>query len=192
MSNIWLTSDTHFGHDRDFIWGVRGFSSCKEMNEELVNRWNSVVQPEDEVWHLGDVMLGEEDMLKYVKQLNGTIHVIRGNHDTDRRVKLLETLPNISEIKWGDMQVINGYHLFMSHYPTMTEHPHSKKLRSAVINLFGHSHQQTNFFRYDPKDRRTLNPFMYHVGVDSHNCFPVLLETALEDMRRQKSKMYPQ
>ena len=33
MSNIWLTSDTHFGHDKDFIWGSRGFKNVYEMRE---------------------------------------------------------------------------------------------------------------------------------------------------------------
>lgn len=40
---IYLTSDLHFGHDREFIWKVRGFSSIDEMNEVYVDKWNSLI-----------------------------------------------------------------------------------------------------------------------------------------------------
>ena len=36
MSNIFVTSDMHFGHDREFIWKARGFTSLQEMNEAYV------------------------------------------------------------------------------------------------------------------------------------------------------------
>lgn len=29
MGNIYMTSDLHFGHDREFIWKVRGFLSVE-------------------------------------------------------------------------------------------------------------------------------------------------------------------
>ena len=32
------------------------------------------------------------------------------------------------------------------------------------------------------KDDFRVNFFMYHVGVDSHNCTPVLLDTVIEDI----------
>jgi hypothetical protein len=28
-------------------------------------------------------------------------------------------------------------------------------------------------------------PFMYHVGVDSHNCYPVLLDDIIEEMHQK-------
>ena len=36
MGNIYFSSDTHFSHDRDFIWGARGFKNVTEMNEQIV------------------------------------------------------------------------------------------------------------------------------------------------------------
>ena len=38
MSNIWLISDTHLNHDREFIWKARGFSSVEEMNNAIIER----------------------------------------------------------------------------------------------------------------------------------------------------------
>ena len=37
---IFLTSDMHFGHNREFIWKARGYSSIEEMNDTIINNWN--------------------------------------------------------------------------------------------------------------------------------------------------------
>ena len=47
---IWLCSDWHFWHNREFIWGPRRFNSIEEMNETIVDRHNSLVLPEDDVY----------------------------------------------------------------------------------------------------------------------------------------------
>ena len=44
---VWLTSDLHLSHDRDFIWEPRGFKSVDEMNKAIVANWNRVVGPAD-------------------------------------------------------------------------------------------------------------------------------------------------
>ena len=43
MSNIWLISDTHLGHDKTFIWKARGFDSVWDMNNAIIERWNEGV-----------------------------------------------------------------------------------------------------------------------------------------------------
>lgn len=58
MSKIYVTSDLHFGHDREFIWKVRGYDSIDSMNIDLVSKWNSIVTNEDDIYVLGDLMLG--------------------------------------------------------------------------------------------------------------------------------------
>ena len=70
------------------------------------------------------------------------------------------------------------YSFYLSHYPTLTANlDEGAPLKAKVINLFGHIHQQSNFYMD--------NPAMYHVGVDSHNCYPVLLDTIIEDINQQ-------
>ena len=67
---IYLTSDTHFCHDREYIYQARGFSSIEEHDENIVKNWNSVVNPDDEVYLLGDVVLmNTEYGLRYLQQL---------------------------------------------------------------------------------------------------------------------------
>ena len=100
--SVWFTSDTHFCHAKDFLWAPRGFSSANEMNEALVERWNSVV-PKGWgaiVYHLGDMCLTDtEAAIPYIKRLNGEIIWIRGNHDSDNRVKtILQECSNVTLI----------------------------------------------------------------------------------------------
>jgi calcineurin-like phosphoesterase family protein len=44
-----------------------------------------------------------------------------------------------------------------------------------MIKLFGHSHQQFNFYQD--------MPFMYDVGCDSHNNTPVLLDDIIDEIK---------
>ena len=35
---IYFTSDLHFGHEREFIYGVRGYKYIEEMNQDYVKK----------------------------------------------------------------------------------------------------------------------------------------------------------
>ena len=176
---IFFTSDTHFGHDREFLWGPRGFTSFQEHDEAIIKNWNETVGPDDIVYHLGDLMLGDNvHGIECVKRLNGHIKLIRGNHDTDARWKLYATLPNVELIGWAEVIKYNKYQFYLSHHPTMTSNldkaPH---LRMHLINLHGHTHQQNKFY--------TGIPFMFHVGMDSNNNKPVSIDDAIEAMKKE-------
>ena len=58
MPNIWFSSDLHFNHNRQFIYQARGFETLEEMNQTIIERFNSLVKPEDDLYLLGDTMLG--------------------------------------------------------------------------------------------------------------------------------------
>ena len=171
---IWVTSDWHFNHDKEFIWKARGFKSVEEMNEAIVQRHNDVVKPEDTVYVLGDLMLGQNPAagLDLIASMNGTKVIVGGNHDTNKRRELYKErgweVHDALTFKW------NGYHFYLSHYPTLTGNLEKESLKQCTLNLFGHTHQTKNFF-YDM-------PFMYHVGVDSHFCYPVPIDKIVEDM----------
>ena len=86
MSNIWVTSDTHFGHDKDFIWNARGYHSVQERDEDLIKKWNEHIKPDDIVYHLGDVIMGEaEHGLECLKKINREIHILRGKNNKNAR-----------------------------------------------------------------------------------------------------------
>ena len=184
MSKIWMTSDLHFNHNREFIWKARGFTSVQEMNEEIIKRHNALVRPDDDVYILGDSSLGggDEQILAankaLIEQLNGKLHIIRGNHDTDRRVAMYASCKNVvGPVLYADMIHYKGYHFYLSHFPTLTGNLEKESLKQCTCNLFGHTHQTTNF--------HMDMPYLYHVGVDSHDCKPVLLDDIIKEMEEK-------
>ena len=182
MSKIFVCSDSHFGHDREFLWGPRGFSNHIDHDEEIIQRWNEVVGPDDIVYHLGDVMLGDNEYgMNCLRRLNGQIKIIRGNHDTDSRWSLYSTLPNVECLGWAEVIKYRKYHFYLSHHPTMTSNlEKAPYLRMHLINLFGHTHQKGKFYNDIP--------FMFHCGLDAHDCAPVLLDDAIEMMKEETKK----
>ena len=175
MSKIYLSSDLHFFHDKEFIYKPRGFENVSDMNETILKNWNNTVSEDDEVYLLGDLMLGDNNKgIELIKQLNGKIHVILGNHDSQTRKNMYLECPNIIEICYATQIKYKGYSFYLSHYPTLTATlDTSKHLQEVIINLFGHTHQTVNFYNEIP--------YMYHVGVDSHNNTPVLLDDIIKE-----------
>lgn len=62
MTNVFVTSDTHFSHknackfmNEDGLAKMRPWNDVEEMNEALIENWNKVVSKDDKVYHLGDV-----------------------------------------------------------------------------------------------------------------------------------------
>lgn len=177
---IYVTSDLHFGHNREFIFRPRGFETIQEHDETIIKNWNSIIKPEDEVYILGDLMLNDNKHgIECLKHLNGIKSFIKGNHDTNTRVKLYMDEQEANIAYCGEAMTLKyrGYHFYMSHYPTLTGNLDDSGLKHMTLNLFGHTHQKENFY----EDR----PYMYHVGVDSHNCYPVSLDQIIEDMKQK-------
>ena len=175
---IYFTSDLHLNHNRGFIYEPRGFHSVEEMNEAIINLWNKIVTDDDDVYLLGDVMLGDTQLgIELFKRLKGKIHIVLGNHDTDNRVELYRTLPNVVEVALALKIKYNGYHILMTHYPCFSGSLHHESLKKTTCNFYGHTHQNTNFYQDIP--------FMYHVGVDSHNCTPISIDDILKEMEEK-------
>jgi calcineurin-like phosphoesterase family protein len=174
MGNIWFISDTHLNHDKDFIWGARGFGSVEEMNEAIITRWNEVVKCDDIVYHLGDFILGDtESGLKLIKYLNGSIGLIIGNHDTESRIDAFENCHNIRLIAYGDRLKVGKNTLLLSHYPQLTGNFND---RHKVYSIHGHTHSKDAFCEY---------PLMYNVNCDAHDCRPVALEDMMQEIRNK-------
>lgn len=175
MGRIFLTSDPHMGHDREFIWKPRGYTSVSAMNITQVQKWNGIIEDDDDVYVLGDVMLGDASNIEFIKQLKGRIHIVLGNHDTANREKMYRELPNVVEVaEVGIRLKYKKHHFVLTHYPMMTGNLEKESLKQMTLNLYGHTHQTSNFYND--------MPFMYHVGVDSHDGYPVLLDDIIEEM----------
>lgn len=178
MSRIWFTSDLHFGHNKEFLYGPRGFNNAWEMSEKIVENWNKVVAPEDDVYVLGDLMLGDNEYgRKMICQLKGNLHIILGNHDTEARQEIYKNLYNVVEVCYATQIKVDGWNFYLSHYPTMTCNLEKDFSKHCLLNLYGHTHQKGNFYNG--------LPFCYHVGLDSHNNTPVSFEQVIEDITNE-------
>lgn len=153
-----FVSDTHFGHDSIRRYTNRPFESVDEMNEILIQNWNSVVGPHDYVYHLGDFGFGHpKEMLRIFNQLNGVKHLAHGNHDKKEVIRL----------PWAWIKEQYGfkkddYYIWLNHYPMRSWN----RSYHGSGHLHGHVHS-------------LCKPYgkSFDVGVDAWNYTPVNFET---------------
>lgn len=189
MSRVWVTSDLHIGHDKDFLYKPRGFNSVEEHDAALVMNWNNLVAEDDTVYILGDVMLKHNVQdtdfsygISILKKLNGKLIIIKGNHDSAGKIERYKECPNV--IQAGDAALylkypeIGGYHFYLSHYPTLISYKKYKPMKAAIINLFGHNHQKEHFYNE--------YLYMYCVCLDAHEMRPILLDDIIEEIKLKK------
>ena len=178
---IFVVSDLHLGHSKDFIYGARGFENVEDMNTEIIRRWNRVVGEEDDVFVLGDLVMGSLENVQLLEELNGRIHIVRGNHDTDTRWDFYQELPNVVEVGSSIYFSYDGYKFYLSHYPTITTRADAgKPLKKCLVNLCGHTHTK------DPFEDWGIG-MIYHCEVDAHDCAPVRLEDIIADLKQKMS-----
>lgn len=83
---IYFSSDLHLNHQKEFIYEPRGFKNIYEMNSTILDNFNKIIKPDDDLYLLGDTFLGELNTgINLFNQLPGKIHLIWGNHCTDTR-----------------------------------------------------------------------------------------------------------
>lgn len=162
--STYLTADTHFGHELmcKLPHLPRTFDSVDEMDEALIKNWNAWVHPRDTVWHLGDFFLGhKQSRIKEIfDQLNGRIHLVLGNHDTDSKGNLQ---PRLKDLNWASVSGAaeishNGQRIMLSHYaPYMWN-----QSQRGAFAAFGHSHGRLQGL-----------PGTIDVGVDAQGLRPI-------------------
>ena len=177
---IWFTSDLHLGHDKNFVWGRRGYSSVSEMNKALIEKWNSLISEEDDVYILGDLVLGPIENVNLLKELKGKIHIVLGNHDTPTREEAYKKLNNVVEVCFATKIKYKKLNFFLTHYPCLTGNIDKESIKEMVFNLYGHTHQTDSSFYKDMF-------YMYHVGVESHNGYPISIEDIIKEIKEKKN-----
>lgn len=179
---IYLCSDLHLFHDKTFIYEPRSFSSAQENVNTIISNFCSTLKEEDDLYILGDILVGpdSDNGLHYLATIPGKLHLLWGNHDSDRRKGLLAALPNVVEtLGCGTTLRYGKWHFLLSHYPTLTANylDYDKPLRNRIWNLHGHTHDK-NKFQFMDKGWQS-----YNVAVDAHDCCPVSIETIIDDIR---------
>ncbi|MGO4566088.1 metallophosphoesterase [Rhizobium sp. 2YAF20] len=138
FTSQFFTADTHFGHA--LMLKDRPFTSPEEMDYHLIDAWNSIVRPDDIVWHLGDFSYHDADRTASIfSQLRGRKRLILGNHDLDNRGDVRKSVASLAwdqpPTHYAETQQ-DGERVILNHYAMRTW--------SASVHgswhLFGHSH----------------------------------------------------
>ncbi len=184
-------SDQHFGHKNILGYCERPFQSVGEMNQSLVERWNSVVDEGDDVYYLGDFSLDFKFVETFLPRLKGTIHWVPGNHDSMHPMhkgyeKHIDWLTKRGVIWCGTEHEIflDGVELLLCHFPYGME-DHTEEVRyldwrpfdEGKMLLCGHVHDL-----WRTSDR------MINVGVDQWDYYPVSGAQVLALVENSNSK----
>lgn len=185
----WFTSDLHAGHCNIIAYCRRPFADVEAMNVAMLDNWRAVVAPTDEVYVLGDVVLGPvwRELLYAISTLPGRKVLVPGNHDKcwhghgakhakylpDYRVAFDEILPAPVRL------VIDGRDVRATHLPYVDEererpdkYARWRPADEGLPLLCGHVHE-----RWQERGR------MFNVGVDARGFAPVAESVIVEWLR---------
>jgi|SRR5579872_7175253 len=174
MSNIFVTSDQHWGHANILKFQNAagqflrpGFEDVKTMNEFMVDQWNKVVKPSDKVYHLGDVALRKPD-IAWVGACYGHKRLVRGNHDTFPTKAYLKFFEEIYATRLLD-------NMLLSHIPI-----HVESIKSEWTNVHGHTHNNVSPLHFGPK--------YFNVCVEYTEYRPLALEEIKQRIQAQQAE----
>ena len=173
MSDIYFISDTHFLHDNIVNYCERP----NDHNKLMIQRWNSVVKPEDYVFHLGDFSAGVgkhengyEKLMKIASLLNGEKHLVRGNHDhyTDKQY--------INDFGFTSVNDYIVYkNLFLCHYPLIIdEYTTGKKLEIFTSLREKFKNSNADYLIHGHSHMKQFKGKRINVAVEQINYTPVL------------------
>lgn len=177
----YFTSDTHFGHANIIKYCDRPFADIGVMDATIIQNWNSIVKPEDTVYHLGDVSFTTPDRATHILGvLNGYKILILGNHDRSGEKMKGWGFNEVHQSLQIDLE--GGIKANLSHYPYKGSPDPYHKAKFETKNLkddgrlliCGHVHTA---WKNRPGQFKN---HMINVGVDQWGFKPVS-ETELLD-----------
>ena len=181
MARVFFTSDLHFGH-KNLCQGLRGMT-VEESDKLIINNWNKVVTKRDLVYVLGDItMENQNDIPKYISQLNGRIVLIGGNHDTKQCCDVYRKL-GITV-----MGCLKYKGFICTHIPV---HPYELEQEDRQLlrgNIHGHIHRSgvIDGAEYTPKT--DYGPLYYNVNIELHNYTPIAFDDLVLDFQKRKEE----
>lgn len=133
------------------------------MNGYYLDRWNSLVNHDDIVYHLGDLCWNRQRTKKYLSRLNGEIHIVPGNHD--------KWLP---KNEWGIIPGPSGF-MSASGKPVIVHEKifvlqHDKKMIAMChypMRSWPHSNYKSYHLHAHSHGKMEPHGLMMDVGVDT-------------------------
>ena len=161
MPNTFFTADPHFNHAKIIQHCNRPFSCVEEMDEAMIENWNTTVGHRDKIIVLGDYVFYSKravtDPMGIFRRLNGQKHLIIGNHDREATFKLPWAWVKDTYF----LKHLNQEGIWLSHYP----HRSWRNSFHGSWHLFGHNHGN-------------MPPYgkSFDIGVDCWDFTPVEFE----------------
>src|SRR3990167_11474373 len=177
MSEIFLTSDHHWGNTNIIKYSNRPFIGPLEMDKILIENWNNVVKPQDSVYHLGDLTFStfQPYLENLLKSLNGKIFLIKGNHDYFAKKSYsnfrFEWIKDYYELGYDSRKVI------MCHYPILSW----RNMRHGSFHVHGHSHGRLN--------ELNKSVLRLDIGVDSFNYSPINIDEVFNILETREKQI---
>lgn len=135
LPDMWVTSDTHWFHNAIIDFADRPM----DHNELMVRNWRELVKPDDQILHLGDLVLGSTEKFdKIAPLLTGRKYLKRGNHD-HKKLAWYRKRGFLSADKTWPV-VYRGFNIHFSHFPQ----PKIVKKDPMAINVHGHIHENAS------------------------------------------------
>ncbi len=175
----WIISDTHFNHVNIVEYAGRPINH----NELMQQSWRKLVQPEDTVLHLGDVLMGRQDLWPNMPGwLPGKISILTtGNHDEPHKKRWLQAkgwnlVPEFS-IEYRDWTI------YFTHYPLWVAYPNPNENTEVELGPYFHEDLDgQKFLNIHGHIHEKPAPSEYHinVSVEKINYQPVNLKMLLD------------
>lgn len=173
---VYITSDTHFGHNNIIKYTNRPFENADEMDCALIQNINAKVSPRDTLYVLGDFAMGRgKDKLQHVRDMLDKIncknvYLVIGNHD-------VQDIERLKECGFADVYQMreirhDGKKFVLSHYPLMEWNG----FYHGAYHLHGHVHNDASY----NEDMKKRDIRRYDVGVDANDYAPVSLDEIIE------------
>ncbi len=140
MSVVYVMSDLHLTQPSVIKFRSQ-FPSHIEHDELIIDNILTICKKRDTLWLLGDCFIFPESikLLAKMKQHIGYIHLVLGNHDTDRERYKNIVLPIINQ---SLVDSVHGVHK-MKGKAWMTHTPMHPQELYGKINIHGHVHSNT-------------------------------------------------
>jgi calcineurin-like phosphoesterase family protein len=136
------------------------------MHEYMVEKWNSVVKPQDYVYHLGDVTFQYHAAFNaLMRRLNGKKRLIIGNHDKIWNPALIIAFEKAEY--WKGFKEGN---FTATHIPMRLD-----SLRDGAFNVHAHIHQN-----------KMSDPHYINVCAEVRDYTPVHMDTILSEIKAVK------
>ena len=182
----WIGSDYHLNHLNILKYcshrvpssydgyAPHDWDDVAEMNEMIIEKHNSVVAPDDEIYLIGDICMGQ--IIKapsLIRRLNGRKYLVKGNHDKSLH-KLILSDPELSDLfVW-----IKDYHEMSYTY-------NGKKHMLCMLHFpmkywNGSGHSSIHFHGHLHGSPSGIDGKILDVGIDTNGLMPYKMDEAIE------------